>query len=148
VHPPHLLSLSKGKPVTKLVDDIRASKRQCVDGLAKEPQVNVSNIGQLKTSVVSCFVGDRQDCSERMLVDTVIEGVSRGKEIDYTKSNLRVRPPYEIDGWERVELENLSKIQLCRTDERWSTTRHSHTVAFRRNARHSTAIGHMSHSVK
>lgn len=148
MHPPHLLSLSKGKPVTKLVEDIRASKRQCVDGLAKEPQGNVSNIGQLKTSVVSCFVGDREDCSERMLVDTVIEGVSRRKEIDYTKSNLRVRPPYEIDGWERVELENLSKIQLCRTDERWSTTRHSHTVAFRRNARHSTAIGHMSHSVK
>lgn len=116
----------------KLVENIRARKRQCVDGLAKEPQGNVSNVGQLKMSVMSCLVGDREDCSEGMSVDTAIEGVSKRKVTNYTKSNLRVRPPYEIDGWERVELENLSKIQLCRTDERWSTTRHSHTVAFRR----------------
>ncbi|KAL2642051.1 hypothetical protein R1flu_009638 [Riccia fluitans] len=40
--------------------------------------------------------------------------------------------PYEADGWVRIELENLSKLQICRTDERWSTYRHSHTVSFRR----------------
>ncbi|KAL3678235.1 hypothetical protein R1sor_021191 [Riccia sorocarpa] len=40
--------------------------------------------------------------------------------------------PYEADGWVRIELEHLSKFQICRTDERWSTYRHSHTVSFRR----------------
>jgi hypothetical protein len=42
------------------------------------------------------------------------------------------KPQYEEDGWERVELGSLSCLQLCRTDERWSTSRHSHTVAFRK----------------
>lgn len=42
------------------------------------------------------------------------------------------KPQYEEDGWERVELGSLSNLQLCRTDERWSTNRHSHTVSFRK----------------
>lgn len=43
--------------------------------------------------------------------------------------------PNDNIGWERVELETLSKVQICRTDERWSTTRHSHTVSFRKRTR-------------
>jgi len=46
------------------------------------------------------------------------------------------RPQYERDGWERVELDSLSRVQLCRTDERWSTSRHSHTVSFRKKWEH------------
>jgi hypothetical protein len=46
---------------------------------------------------------------------------------DVTKQQL-----YKIEGFERVELESMSTVQICRTDERWLTTRHSHTVSFRR----------------
>lgn len=41
-------------------------------------------------------------------------------------------PPFAVDGWVRTELAYLSSFQICRTDERWSTIHHSHTVAFRR----------------
>lgn len=37
-------------------------------------------------------------------------------------------PPYAAHGWVRTELASLSSLQICRTDERWSTLQHSHTV--------------------
>lgn len=46
---------------------------------------------------------------------------------------LQARRPFEMDGWVRVELKDLCELQICRTDERWSTIRHSHTVSFRRS---------------
>ena len=42
------------------------------------------------------------------------------------------RAPYEVDGFERVELPEVSRGQICRTDERWWGARRSRTVSFRR----------------
>ena len=42
------------------------------------------------------------------------------------------RPPHEADGFERVDLDALSKHQVCRTDEPWLKARRSKTVSFRR----------------
>ena len=41
-------------------------------------------------------------------------------------------PPYVEDGFARLELAPLSRVQLCRTDERWRARSASHTVVFRR----------------
>ncbi len=43
-------------------------------------------------------------------------------------------PPYAADGFARVDLQQLSRWQLCRTDARWRERGASHTVAFRRGA--------------
>ncbi|GBG81174.1 hypothetical protein CBR_g31850 [Chara braunii] len=48
------------------------------------------------------------------------------------KTKVREAAPYIRDGWERVELLHIGRTQICRTDERWSCRRHSHTVSFRR----------------
>ena len=40
--------------------------------------------------------------------------------------------PHEADGFVRVDLPELSRWQLCRTDERWRSRGASRTVAFRR----------------
>lgn len=42
------------------------------------------------------------------------------------------RTPWGAAGWEREELRELSRRQLCRTDTPWCSTRHSKTVVFRR----------------
>ncbi|KAG0624895.1 hypothetical protein M758_2G012000 [Ceratodon purpureus] len=60
------------------------------------------------------------------------EDSTQGSEVASCGRATREKPPYEEDGWERVELGSLSSLQLCRTDERWSSSRHSHTVAFRK----------------
>ena len=44
----------------------------------------------------------------------------------------RLPAPYEADGFVRVDLPELSRWQLCRTDERWRSRGASRTVAFRR----------------
>ncbi|XP_024393683.1 uncharacterized protein [Physcomitrium patens] len=62
-----------------------------------------------------------------------------GSQIGRTR---REKPLYEIDGWERLELHSLSRLQLCRTDERWSSSRHSHTVSFRRKQDAAACCGH------
>lgn len=64
-------------------------------------------------------------------VTTLPNDETQGAVTSYGKAT-REKPQYEEDGWERVELGSLSCLQLCRTDERWSTSRHSHTVAFRK----------------
>jgi len=49
------------------------------------------------------------------------------------RERLPVAPrPYHADGFDSFELPALSAVQICRTDERWSSCRHSHTVSFRR----------------
>lgn len=40
--------------------------------------------------------------------------------------------PYMQDGFVRVELPEVSRWAVCRTDERWLASRHSRTVSFRR----------------
>ena len=42
------------------------------------------------------------------------------------------RTPWGKSGWRRLELEDLSAVQLCRTDAPWCSTRHSQAVVFRR----------------
>uniref|UniRef100_A0A7S0RVG8 Uncharacterized protein n=1 Tax=Pyramimonas obovata TaxID=1411642 RepID=A0A7S0RVG8_9CHLO len=44
--------------------------------------------------------------------------------------------PFQADGFQRVELPTLSAVQICRTDERWSSRRHSRTVSFQRLSSH------------
>ena len=44
----------------------------------------------------------------------------------------KVPAPHEADGFVRVDLPELSRWQLCRTDERWRSRGASRTVAFRR----------------
>jgi hypothetical protein len=56
-------------------------------------------------------------------------------DTDESRAGMRKTPrtpPYTQEGFARVELEHISQIQICRTDERWSSRRHSHTVSFRR----------------
>ena len=50
----------------------------------------------------------------------------------YTTAEEWQVPPYARDGFERVELADLSAVQVCRTDERWRSARQSRTVSFRR----------------
>ena len=49
------------------------------------------------------------------------------------------QPPHEADGFERVDLDALSKHQVCRTDEPWLKARRSGTVSFRRRREASSA---------
>jgi hypothetical protein len=48
------------------------------------------------------------------------------------RKRARRMPPYLASGFARVELPQLSRWQLCRTDERWRPRGASRTVAFRR----------------
>ena len=47
-------------------------------------------------------------------------------------AGVRPVPPYQVDGFHRVDLQ-LSRWQLCRTDERWAERGRSRTVSFRRS---------------
>lgn len=48
-------------------------------------------------------------------------------------AGVRPVPPYQVDGFRRVDLQELSRWQLCRTDERWAERGRSRTVSFRRS---------------
>ena len=62
-----------------------------------------------------------------------------GDEFLQTKYSREWRPPHEADGFERVDLDALSKHQVCRTDEPWLKARRSGTVSFRRRREASSA---------
>lgn len=83
---------------------------------------------EVVASVSNSFVIDSK------LTSVMKVGVTEENQGSVARSGRRrrERPQYERDGWERLELECLSRVQLCRTDERWSTSRHSHTVSFRK----------------
>ena len=42
--------------------------------------------------------------------------------------------PWGRDGWEREELQAVSEVALCCTDEPWCAERHARAVVFRRKA--------------
>ena len=41
-------------------------------------------------------------------------------------------PIYQMEGFVRVNLDEISMMQICCTDEPWLAKRHSQTVSFRR----------------
>jgi hypothetical protein len=61
--------------------------------------------------------------------DSVDAGSASGSSSDEHAQRV---PPYEADGFERVDLPALWRVQLCRTDERWRPRGVSRSVAFRR----------------
>ena len=61
-------------------------------------------------------------------------GSSSDDDEDDDESGRVVAAPYEADGFMRVDLPELSRWQLCRTDERWRSRGASRTVAFVRCA--------------
>lgn len=60
------------------------------------------------------------------------EGARRRQAARRECSGVAAVAPYAEDGFERVDLPELSRWQVCRTDERWLARRHSACVAFRR----------------
>ena len=42
--------------------------------------------------------------------------------------------PWGAEGWSRCELDQLSALQICRTDTPWCATRHSRTTVFTRGS--------------
>jgi len=69
--------------------------------------------------------------SSRASPDSSGGGRARGEGGAGARGAPRV-PLYAAEGFARVDLPQLSRWQLCRTDERWLTRRHSASVAFRR----------------
>lgn len=62
--------------------------------------------------------------------------VGKQSEDDDEEGEVKGVAPYERDGFERVDLADVSAAgQVCRTDERWRRSRQSRTVSFRRVAR-------------
>jgi hypothetical protein len=69
---------------------------------------------------------------EEQVKDNTLASVQECLRAREANHDVMKQQLYKIEGFERVELESMSAVQICRTDERWSTTRHSHTVSFRR----------------
>ena len=61
------------------------------------------------------------------------------EEDELLERHPKWQPPHEADGFERVDLDALSKHQVCRTDEPWLKARRSGTVSFRRRREASSA---------
>jgi hypothetical protein len=53
-------------------------------------------------------------------------------EDEYDEDQYVEKPPYEADGFEKETLRDLSRLQICRTDD-ISLPFHSRTVSFKRN---------------
>jgi hypothetical protein len=53
--------------------------------------------------------------------------------IDFYFNKKIKNPPYKNEGFERIDLDKISKKQICKID-RWEIgiSGHSHTVSFRR----------------
>lgn len=66
--------------------------------------------------------------------DSSSEEVSEtpSRHVDSVKGNSRFYSSVVGSKWERVELWVSEGKQIGRTDERWSSRHHSHTVSFRR----------------
>jgi hypothetical protein len=76
------------------------------------------------------------DCVEEYILIGETSGGCCGDEwetwgFSWGQENRGENPPYKADGFERQNLDNLSKLQICRTD-RPGDYYHSSTVSFKR----------------
>jgi hypothetical protein len=103
-------------------------------GYSSSSSSSLSNNGEAENAASEVGSQVRAEVVEQhgSVKGVVSDGGRHAKRRKGANEGGEARPPYELDGFARFELVNLSEIQVCCTDECWLPQRHSHTVCFRR----------------
>lgn len=126
------------------VDDSHASVEEFEnDGSAKKDDPHLQRNAQTalshqcQDSMSTLLDASRSDVSDRFIDQGFCKNARSAQMThlglgDEESSRGRSSGGGSEMGWERVELWGGERKQIGRTDERWSSKHHSHTVAFRR----------------
>lgn len=119
------------------IEECRDPDRSRDDDIMQKEDFNLQHNAQeapLQDATSRPLDASRRNVSDRLIDEGFCESMSEGQSRHLGLRNGKSRVWSDVGGaeWERVELWGCERKQIGRTDERWSSRRNSHTVAFRR----------------